>query len=466
MKKRLVGGLVALGVILAFPLSNTLSPKTTKQTDTLLTQVKSPHFLPAATVFQGKCFDCHSSMTRMPFYANFPVAKDLIAKDIRRGIARLDFVPIFQTDGQASGLDLTRIEQALNKGTMPPKRYIALHWDAQLTGDDQQAIRDWIAHERAREALPIVDKAFINEPVQPITVPEELDGQKIKLGKRLFHDTRLSRDNTLSCASCHDLKRGGTDQVSVSTGINGQQGPINSPTVYNAVFNLKQFWDGRANSLEEQAHGPVHNPIEMGSNWEEVLAKLNKDATYPQEFKAIYTDGLTGNNIANAIGVFEESLVTPNSRFDQYLMGKTNILTENEKKGYALFKSYGCTSCHAGKALGGQSFEKMGKKRDYFADRAKQHNRPLEAVDAGRYNVTKNEADRHMFKVPVLRNIALTAPYFHDASTDDLAEAVKIMAQYQLNETMPDEDATLIVEFLNTLTGEYQGEPLAGSEAQ
>lgn len=294
-----------------------------------------------------------------------------------------------------------------------------------------------------------------NEPIQPLEIPKDLNSKKVALGKLLFHDTRLSTDNTLSCASCHDLGKGGTDISDVSTGVNGILGPINSPTVFNSGFNFVQFWDGRAKTLEEQAEGPVHNPKEMGSNWKEVLAKLTKDDTYPGLFKELYPDGITGKNIANAIAEFERSLVTVNSRFDQYLKGKKDALTALEKQGYELFKGYGCVTCHNGPAMGGNSFQRYGLFEDYFKTKSE-----ITEADLGVYNVTKNEADKHWFKVPSLRVAALTPPYFHDASAKTLEDAIKAMGYYQLGAKFTDDELKAISAFLKSVVGDYEGKPL------
>jgi cytochrome c peroxidase len=296
---------------------------------------------------------------------------------------------------------------------------------------------------------------FQADALQPLPQAIEADPWKVALGNELYHDVRLSGDNTLSCASCHALDKGGTDQAKSSAGIRGQIGPINSPTVYNAVFNLKQFWDGRAEDLQDQAGGPVENPIEMGAKFEQVVERLQKDAPFVAKFTAVYPDGLNKKNITNAIAEFESTLVTPNSRFDQHLMGKADALTADELDGLRLFRERGCTGCHVGKAIGGQSFERMGRRADYFAARG-----DLTEVDHGRFNVTKAEADRHNFKVPTLRNVALTYPYFHDGSQQTLEGAVKIMAQYQTDRPFTDHEVTQVVKFLKTLTGEYNGKPL------
>ncbi|MFO1349648.1 MAG: cytochrome-c peroxidase [Gammaproteobacteria bacterium] len=285
-----------------------------------------------------------------------------------------------------------------------------------------------------------------NEPIQPL--PQvQLDAAKVELGKRLFHDSRLSKDNTLSCASCHSLDKGGTDQSRVSTGVGGAKGPINAPTVLNSGFNFRQFWDGRADTLEDQAAGPVHNPIEMASNWPEVIGKLGQDPHYPNDFAKLYPDGIQGKNIQDAIATFERSLTTP-SRFDDYLNGDANAITAEEKQGYENFKKYGCIACHQGTNVGGNMYQYFGVMGDYFKDRGNETK-----ADLGRYNVTGKEEDRHKFKVPSLRNIALTAPYFHDGSAQTLDDAVKIMVKYQLGRTVPEAERALIIKFLQSLTG-------------
>lgn len=304
-------------------------------------------------------------------------------------------------------------------------------------------------------------KAQSNEPIKPIPLEMKLDAKKVALGDKLFHDKRLSKDNTLACASCHSLSTGGVDRMPSSIGVGGAKGPINAPTVFNSGFNFRQFWDGRASTLEEQAAGPVHNPIEMGSNWEQVREKLTKDEALMAQFKEIYADGFQSKNIQDAIATFERSLATPNSRFDKYLRGDKAALSSDELKGYQLFKSYGCVSCHQGVNAGGNMFQVFGVMGDYFAKRGN-----VSAVDLGRYNVTKNEADKHMFKVPSLRNIALTAPYFHDGSAKTLSDAVDVMFRYQLGRPAPQADKDQIIKFLHTLTGEYKGKSLEAPQVQ
>lgn len=289
-----------------------------------------------------------------------------------------------------------------------------------------------------------------DEPIKPLPVKLDLDGRKVALGKRLFHDKRLSKDNSLACAGCHELSNGGVDGRQFAVGVGGQVGPINAPTVLNSGFNFRQFWNGRAESLEEQAEGPVHNPKEMGSNWKEVVAKLGKDKPLVDQFRAIYGDGLHPRNIQDAIATFERSLVTQ-SRFDQYLRGEFKAINEDEKKGYELFKNYGCVACHQGVNVGGNMYQTFGVLGNYFQDRGN-----ITDADLGRYNVTKRAQDRFVFKVPSLRNVELTAPYFHDGSAKTLNHAVDVMFRYQLGRTAPDADKALIVAFLKSLTGEVK----------
>lgn len=295
------------------------------------------------------------------------------------------------------------------------------------------------------------------EPIQPLELPSNLNKLKVTLGNLLFHDPMLSSDNTLSCASCHGLDTAGAEHSKVSTGIKGQQGPINAPTVYNSGFYLAQFWDGRAKDLKEQAGGPVNNPIEMGSNWDEVLSKLKNRGDYKIYFDQIYGGVMNGDNIQDAIAEFERSLVTINSPFDRYLKGDLNAISEQAKKGYDTFKSVGCTSCHNGPAVGGTSYQKMGLVKDYFSARGG----ALTDADLGRYNVTKNEDDKHFFKVPSLRVAVLSWPYFHDASVDKIEDAIRIMGRHQLGVELSDEQIANIKAFLESLVGEYNGKSLA-----
>ncbi len=276
-------------------------------------------------------------------------------------------------------------------------------------------------------------------------IPETIDYnlEKALLGKKLFFDTRLSKNNTISCSSCHDLTSGGDDNLIFSVGNEGKVGNINAPTVLNAVFNFRQFWDGRAKNLEEQVLGPIENPIEMAHNFEFLIKEL-KRTEYLQEFGKIYKDGISKKNIANAIAEFEKTLITPNSRFDEYLKGDKKAITQFEKEGYELFKNKGCISCHHGINIGGNHYNKFGAIVS------------INSKNLGRYNVTKNEDDKYYFKVPTLRNIELTSPYYHDGRYNDLKNAVSTMSQVQLGRPIKDEEIEKIVAFLKTLTGKLK----------
>lgn len=289
----------------------------------------------------------------------------------------------------------------------------------------------------------------------PLPVALALDERKVELGRRLFHDPRLSADGTISCAHCHNLETGGVDRLVRSIGIGGRQGVINAPTVYNSGFNFRQFWDGHAATLEDQIDGPIQNPVEMGNTWPHVLATIANDTQYVTAFKSIYPDGITRDNVKDAIATFERSLITPNSRFDRFLRGDKTALNDKEFAGYTLFMQVGCASCHQGINIGGNIYQKLGIMEDYFAARGH-----VSDADYGRFNVTKREEDRYFFKVPSLRNVAVTPPYLHDGSVQTLAEAVKVMARFQLGTQLTAEEVDNIVAFLHTLTGEYSGKPL------
>ena len=313
--------------------------------------------------------------------------------------------------------------------------------------------------DNSQSALPQADVspfALSSEPITPLpdSIPG-LDPKKVALGNALFHETRLSHDNTIACATCHRLQQGGIDGRQYPIGIKGQVAETNVPTVFNSAFNFRQFWNGRAATLEDQAAEVILNPLEMGSSWVEVMAKLKQDAGYAASFSQIYDNGITPGNIVDAIATFERTLITPNARFDKYLKGDAQAITAYELAGYKLFKSYGCISCHQGRNIGGNFYEKLGVMRDYFTDGYN-----ITEADQGRYAITKNPEDMHKFKVPSLRNVALTAPYFHNGTVKTLEQAVATMGKYQLGLSLPEEDVASITAFLRTLTGEYNGKPL------
>mgnify|MGYP000090569092 CR=1 FL=1 len=283
------------------------------------------------------------------------------------------------------------------------------------------------------------------EPISPIEPPADVDSAKAELGKQLFFDPRLSKSGFLSCNSCHNLSMGGSDNLPSSVGHGWQQGPINSPTVLNASYNLAQFWDGRAEDLQEQAAGPIANPKEMALPHDLALEIIASIPGYVDAFTAAYGDeAVTLERVTETIAEFERTLVTPGAPFDRWLAGDETALTEAEKAGYALFKDSGCTACHNGPAVGGGMFQKMGLIQPYETDNPAQ----------GRYALTGNEGDRMVFKVPTLRNIELTYPYFHDGGAETLDEAVRVMGRLQLGREFSDSEVAQLVAFLKTLTGD------------
>lgn len=293
--------------------------------------------------------------------------------------------------------------------------------------------------------LAITFSASGQEPISAITMPENLDQGKVELGKKLFFDPRLSKSGWISCNSCHNLMLSGTDNLVSSIGHQWAQGPINSPTVFNAVYSIAQFWDGRAKDLVDQAGGPIANPGEMASSHELAVSVLQTIPGYISEFNEVFDDDeITIDMVTDSIAEFERTLVTPNSRFDQWLQGDTNALTELELDGYRLFKLTGCAGCHNGPAVGGQAYQKMGSFNRF----------ETENTAIGRQGVTGLRTDRMRFKVPTLRNIELTYPYFHDGSVRTLEEAVDTMAWVQLNRTFSRTGNEKVVAFLRSLSGD------------
>ncbi|MCG8047826.1 MAG: cytochrome-c peroxidase [Candidatus Thiodiazotropha endolucinida] len=285
----------------------------------------------------------------------------------------------------------------------------------------------------------------IDEPIQPIKPVQNINLGQVELGKKLYFDPRLSKSGFISCNSCHNLSMGGTDNLKTSIGHNWQQGPINAPTVLNSSLNVAQFWDGRAADLKAQAGGPIANPGEMAFTHTLAIDVLTSIPEYVMEFKQVFgSDRITIDEVTQAIAEFEKTLVTPNSRFDQWLLGDKQALSQDEMAGYTLFKESGCVSCHNGEAVGGNSFQKMGVVEPYKAKS------PAEGLSA----VTGKDADRFKFKVPTLRNVEMTYPYFHDGEAETLTEAVDVMGRLQLGKKFSDIENAQIVAFLKTLTGD------------
>ena len=287
--------------------------------------------------------------------------------------------------------------------------------------------------------------ALAEELIQPIKPVQNINLAQVELGKKLYFDPRLSKSGFISCNSCHNLSMGGTDNLKTSIGHNWQRGPINSPTVLNSSLNVAQFWDGRAADLKAQAGGPIANPGEMAFTHTLAIDVLESIPEYVNEFKLVFDkDKIDIDQVTQAIAEFEKTLVTPNSRFDQWLMGNKDALTADELAGYTLFKQAGCTACHNGPAVGGNSFQKMGVVKPY------ETKSDAEGLSA----VTGKDADRFKFKVPTLRNVEMTYPYFHDGEAETLTEAVDVMGKLQLGKEFSKEENAQIVAFLKTLTGD------------
>lgn len=283
------------------------------------------------------------------------------------------------------------------------------------------------------------------EIIIPLAQEVEVNEDKAELGKKLWFDPRLSKSGFISCNSCHNLSMGGSDNLPTSVGHQWQEGPINSPTVLNSSLNFVQFWDGRAESLKEQAGGPIENPKEMASDHDLVVNVIASIPGYVSEFTEVYGDSdVNIDRITDAIAVFEETLITPNSRFDQWLRGNDDAITVTEKEGYELFKNSGCVACHYGEGIGGSSFQKMGLLEEY----------KTENLAKGLADFTGKDSDNMFFKVPTLRNVVLTYPYFHDGQVNTLEEATQIMGKLQLGRHFTPEEVEKIVAFYGTLTGD------------
>lgn len=282
-------------------------------------------------------------------------------------------------------------------------------------------------------------------PAEAAAPDNDLSDARVNLGRQLYFENRISKGEKLSCNSCHKLDAYGQDNLPFSPGHEGKLGGRSSPTTYNAALHIAQFWDGRAPSVEEQAKGPVLNPVEMGAPSEEFVIKVLKSMPgYVEAFKAAFpdeADPITYNNFGKAVGAFERKLLTP-SKWDAFLKGNKDALTAEEKKGFATFAKTGCVTCHNGAGVGGHMFQKLGLVKEWPG-----------LKDNGRSDVTKNEGEKHFFKVPSLRNITETAPYLHDGSVKTLEEMVKMMAEYQLAKKLTDEETASIITFLKALKG-------------
>lgn len=294
-----------------------------------------------------------------------------------------------------------------------------------------------------------------HEPIFPIPLSYKVDESKAELGEKLFSETRLSINDQVACISCHQLSSGGDDNQIMGISLSAEQHIINTPSIFNAKYNFRQNWDGDAKTLEEQIELAMVSRHEFNNSWDNVIAAISSDQELSKDFDAIYKNGVTKENIISSIVEFENTLVTPNSKFDKHLRSEVDILSEDEIKGYQTFKELGCISCHQGINIGGNLYQKFGVFYNYIAERG-----DIKKPDYGRINVTDRLIDAYVFKVPSLRNIAVTAPYLHDGSAATIEEAISIMGKTQLGRLLTSDEILLIKSFLNTLTGEYKNRPL------
>ena len=414
----------------------------------------------------GGCLSCHSADPKLPFYARLPLAGDIVMADIDSGYRAFDmtrFMEDVKAGNEVNAVELAKVEKVVLDDRMPMPKYYLVHWGSSLTKAKRDIVLEWTRQMRASIYNDGLTGDRANEPVRPIDLELEYDADKAALGFALFHDPRLSVDNTVSCASCHALETAGVDNHQYSHGVNDLLGGVNAPTVYNAVYNFVQFWDGRAQTLAAQAAGPPLNPVEMASeSFDQIIVKLKADRKFAKAFSEVYPDGLTEANITDAIEQFERTLITPDSPFDKWLRGDDSALTAEELEGYELFKKYDCATCHVGPNLGGLTYELMGLRRHYFAERGLE----LTHEDNGRFKETGFERDRHRFKVPGLRNVEHTWPYYHDGTRETLEEAVRDMGLYQSGVELTEGEIAAITAFLNTLTGEYNGVPVTTTNSR
>jgi cytochrome c peroxidase len=318
--------------------------------------------------------------------------------------------------------------------------------------------RAWMILLMCLTAAAVFGEPGGGEPVTPIQPSEHFDAAKVALGRKLFHDPRLSRGDAVACATCHQLQSGGADGRVRSLGSDGRPLDFNTPTVFNVSGNARLNGKGNFRTLEEQNESVLRNARIMNADWDELLSKLRNDSDYLKYFSVIYGSSPARVHVLDALATFERSLATPNSRFDRRLRGERGAISPEEEQGYQLFKSYGCVACHQGANFGGNLSQPFGIFDDPFSPRG--------AAGAGQDPIAATGAEGgQLYRVPSLRNVAVTAPYFHNGYTSSLAEAVDIMGRSQLGRELSKDDVRLIVQFLNTLTGEYEGRPLTGSDS-
>lgn len=411
----------------------------------------------ASKVLKMKCAACHAqdaSYSKVLNFFSFGLMRDHVEG------AKRAFTLTPDSAVRSGNVDYLKMDYVLRTRRMPPASYSMVHLGSRLTPTDVAILRQKYKESGAAA------RAFA--PIAPVAAPgTDLEAARIYLGYLLYHDGRLSTNNQVSCASCHDLTKGGTDNLAKSKGVPGpdglpQLGGVNAPSTFNAGGNIRQFWDGRARDLKEQAGGPPLNPVEMGfscvADWDIIAHKLSNDPEMVALFAYVFGDrGISGDTITTAIAAYEQTLVTPGSAFDRYLQGDENALTTAQKDGMKAFKDLGCATCHSGPTLGGISFEYVNTHGDLRALAA-----PADYQEGafGLKDFTRNESHKDMFRVPNLRNVALTAPYFHTGSVNSLQDAVRIMIKTQ-NGAGGASDATVknITRFLEAQTGTLYGKP-------
>ncbi|MGN0864611.1 MAG: cytochrome c peroxidase [Akkermansia sp.] len=416
----------------------------------------------ASVVLANKCAACHGSNPTYSTLLNIG-SLGLMARHVAGAQRSFTLEP--DESVRPALTNVLKMDYTLAARRMPPISYTMAHWGSALTEGDVALLRRVFATEQAQTAIT---------PIEPAAEPTDaVAAAKIQLGHLLFNDPRLSTNNRVACASCHTLTKGGTDNLPKSEGVPGadgkpQLGGVNAPTVFNAEKRIRQFWDGRAADLKEQAGGPPLNPVEMGyehpEDWAKIAAKLQQDPELVALFGYVYPQGgITGDTITDAIAAYEKTLVTPDSAFDRYLKGDAEALTPQQKAGYEAFRSHGCITCHSGSTMGGASFEYINT----FADlREAAAPASYEESAYGLFDFTKKEQHRDMFRVPTLRNVALTKPYFHTGSVQSLEEAVRIMFKTQCDRSVSAETVQAVAAFLEAQTGKLNGKPLNELTAQ
>ena len=436
---------VALVATVMYHLVNTIPPDSISED------------LQATAIFEdASCITCHQKNTNPSLYSGFPLIGQIMKKQRQKGYRMFDMEEILEkiSNGEAiNEAHLAKIEmETMMLGTMPPAKYYLFHWGSSVTSAKQNLLKNWVKYHREKfYPNELSAEQFKGEPTRPIPASLQASSRKAKLGEKLFFDKRLSSNNTISCASCHILKNGGANNKQYAEGIDKHLGGLNTPTIYNACFNAIQSWDGCTANMEKCIEKHLLSPEIMGNeSIADIIKKLEEDNSINSSFDNLYEEGITKSAITDAITEFAKTLLTPDSDFDRYIKGDESAINKIQVFGYELFKFNKCATCHTGINLGGQTRELMGRHKNYFEDRGWE----LTKEDMGYFNCTADEYDRHRFKVPGLRNVKLTKPYFHDGSRQELHDAVQAMGIYQSGCKISDEDAKAIVAFLETLTGE------------